>query len=180
MPFRILQLVTAPIRLSGRLLQFSLTVAATPFRMLAPGKHRKDLVEQAGPPVAAISSAQHEAHPGMYSAADVQAMLGMVKEALRAKVIQILASISGAAYSQWKIAAHHPVLTARRPFQPLSLFWPHSEAEVWEAWPPQTDWALSVLKGQGSLSCTPKACSTQAQSSEGLNFFIVPADPGLA
>lgn len=85
MPFRVLQLVTAPIRLSGRLLQFSLTVAATPFRMLAPGKHRKDLVKQAGPPVAAISSAQHEAHPGMYSAADVQAMLGMVKEALRAK-----------------------------------------------------------------------------------------------
>ena len=89
MPFRVLQLVTAPIRLSGRLLQFSLTVAATPFRMLAPGKHRRDLVEQTGGPVPGCSCAQNETHPGMYSATDVQAMLGMVKEALRAKVIQI-------------------------------------------------------------------------------------------
>ena len=103
MPSKVLQLVTGPIRLSGRLLQFSLTVAATPFRMLAPGKHRRDLVEQTRTPLPAYSCAQHETYPGMYSATDVQAMLGMVKEALRAKVMKPLASITAAACPQLAI-----------------------------------------------------------------------------
>ena len=136
MPFRVLQLVTAPIRLSGRLLQFSLTVAATPFRMLAPGKHRRDLVGQAGPLLPACSCAQHEAHPGMYSATDVQAMLEMVKEALRAKVIQLLASITAAACPQWQRAVQQFLVITL--FQPLSLFCPVSQAEGWEGQPLQT------------------------------------------
>ena len=157
MRIRVLQLVTAPIRLSGRLLHFSLTVVAKPFRMLAPGKRRRDLVEPAGPPLPACSCAQHEAHPGMYSATDVQAMLGMVKEALRAKVMQLLASITAAAFPAWGVCRTTP---SRTTLQPLSLFCPHCEAE---GRPHRL--GIVSLRGQDALPCTPQACCTQVWSS---------------